>query len=79
MLGLNRPPAQACVASVACVNIMGTSLGLRGPDGSMLQAADGMHKQTLGEGKLCGSQVAWKSGLVLQAALVPDARSPQPT
>ncbi|CAE7587958.1 unnamed protein product [Symbiodinium microadriaticum] len=35
----------ACVASVACVNIMGTSLGLRGPDGSMLQAADGMHKQ----------------------------------
>eukprot|EP00434_Breviolum_minutum_P041633 symbB.v1.2.037037.t1/scaffold5364.1/size27975/2 len=35
----------ACVSAVACVNIMGTSLGLRGPDGSVRRAADGMHNQ----------------------------------
>ena len=42
----------ACLSVVACVNIMGTSLGLRGPDGSVRQAADNMHKQTPGLTKL---------------------------
>ncbi|CAK9036881.1 unnamed protein product [Durusdinium trenchii] len=41
----------ACVSVVASVNILGTSLGLRGPDGSMRQAADGMHQQPLGTGR----------------------------
>ena len=36
------------MSAVACVNIMGTSLGLRGPDGSVRRAADGMHNQMLG-------------------------------
>ncbi|CAJ1445737.1 unnamed protein product [Effrenium voratum] len=35
----------ACLGSVAAVNILATSLGLRGPDGSVRQAADGMHQQ----------------------------------
>lgn len=46
---LQKPPTpEACVSAVACVNIMGTSLGLRGPDGSVRRAADGMHNQMLG-------------------------------
>merc|ERR1712032_1662603 len=34
-----------CVAMTTCINVMGTGLALRGPEGSMARAAEGMYKQ----------------------------------
>ena len=66
-LDLNRSQcvvsAKACVSAVACVNILGTSLGLRGPDGSVRQAADGMHQQTLDQEGLGGGRSCLSSSL----------------
>eukprot|EP00435_Cladocopium_sp_Y103_P060724 s896_g22.t1 len=34
-----------CVAMTTCITVMGTGLALRGPDGSMVRAVEGMYKQ----------------------------------
>jgi hypothetical protein len=34
-----------CVTMTTCITVMGTSLALRGPEGSMVQAVEGMYKQ----------------------------------
>jgi len=34
-----------CVAMTTCITVMGTGLALRGPEGSMVRAVEGMYKQ----------------------------------
>lgn len=34
-----------CVAMTTCITVLGTGLALRGPDGSMIRAVEGMYKQ----------------------------------
>ncbi|CAK9037185.1 unnamed protein product [Durusdinium trenchii] len=60
----------ACVSVVASVNILGTSLGLRGPDGSMRQAADGMHQQRTRIFWCFGTAMVSCSGAVITLAWI---------